>query len=337
MKTVKKRASISIAAACALALTTALAGPAAFAEEAASETQPVPAAGEECVVIPGEYTFDSGTLTWGIRSSFTDYIVNKAHGAIEPQGVQWNAQDMLFTFTATSGEFGAANHGGHFEYAGSIRFTAHGGVLDTTFSNLKLVIANREAHFVVDAKGKNMDGSTYDEKGIAFAKVDMSKHRHEGANSEHTYFDKAPVVLTEAGTKVFAGFYKAGEALDVATGELHLVPKKKCTKVDPKDEPKVEPKDEPKVNPKDKSEVGAQPGVQANGSAHPKVDSKNAALPGSGDKKSDIKNSGNKSAGDQVKTTGNKGLAKTGSATGAVMALSASVVLAGLSLRRRFC
>lgn len=225
MKNVMKRAFISAAAATAVAITSTIATPAAFADDGATHTTPAPATERVCENVPGEFELTSGILKWGLRSSFTNYILKgPAQGKILPTDVTWDGSE--FTFAATNGSFSAREHSGTFNYKGSIQFTGHGGDLDLTFSNLKLVAHGRSANFHVDIAGKTLKGTSFDNKDVVFATVDLSGHRHEGPK---TIFDNAPVVLTQAGAEAFAGFYKAGDDLAPATGELVMAPKQVCT------------------------------------------------------------------------------------------------------------
>lgn len=365
MKNVMKRAFVSAAATSALALTGALIAPAAMAADGAGG--PDISAGvttQVCEKVPGEYVLASGKMTWAIRDSFNSYILNgPAQGAIEAtDGTMWDGK--AFSFNAGEGSFSVGTHAGSFNFPGTIHYTGHGGVLDLTFSNMRLVAGEGAASIHLDVKGKALDGSVFDKKDVNFADVDFSGHTHEGPK---TLFNEAPATLTKAGAEAFAGFYKAGEPLAPATGELVLAPKEVCTD---------KPVDE---NPSDKPGKGEQPGGtdQPGGSDEPSDQPGGGDKPGDGDKpggddgkqpqkpgtdgttkpgadKGTDGKTGDKGKTDskgtvkiqgkadtQTKGTnpkagkGKPGLAKTGATVGTVIALSAGALGLGVLIRRR--
>lgn len=224
MTTVFKRASISLAAVCALTLSTVVSGPAAFADESADPTSS--ASTENCTVVPGEFSLAEGEMSWGIRSSFVNYIEKRARGTITQDGQAWNTGMGAFNFTANDGSFSVNGHQGTFNFGSSINFLAHGGALDITLSNFKIVSEGREVHVVVDAQSKGEDGSAHTQTGIALGKIN-GEHRHEG---DKTIFENAPVVFTEAGASIFGSSYKAGDEMDNLNATLTLAPVKDCTK-----------------------------------------------------------------------------------------------------------
>ena len=168
-------------------------------------TAPTAPAAAECAVT-------DATMTWGFKESFRSYISGTiANG-------DWSVADGA---TYTTPNFGWTNGtgtifdgDGDVGFRGSIEFTGHGGILDTTVANPRLQFTGwSNATLVMDVAGTTQQGAAVDAKAVKFAAVDLSAAQYrEGAVT----IKDAPVTLTTAGAAAF-GTYPAGERLDPVT------------------------------------------------------------------------------------------------------------------------
>ncbi|GLU88566.1 hypothetical protein Agsp01_08210 [Agromyces sp. NBRC 114283] len=152
----------------------------------------------------------SGSLSWGVSSTFRAYITGPtARGSITV-GSGATQAGGVFQFGQTGGSFNAASGTGTADYAGSVRFTGHGGILDVTFANPTLrVTGATSAVLEVTANGSRVDLATVDLGAAAKSTVG-------GA----TRFAGAPATLTAAGAAAFQGYYGSGKALDPITAVI---------------------------------------------------------------------------------------------------------------------
>jgi len=155
---------------------------------------------------------DDATLTWGFKESFRAYI----SGAIAKG--EWTVADGAtyavpnFGFSTGTGGYDAETGEGVIAFPGSITFTGHGGVLNTTVSNPQITFVDADtALLLLDVSGTTQDGAAVDNKAVEFAEIDLAGvlENDEGAVT----ITAAPAVLTEAGAGAI-GTYPAGEALD---------------------------------------------------------------------------------------------------------------------------
>ncbi len=159
---------------------------------------------------------DAATLTWGFKESFRSYITGTiANG-------EWTLADGA---TYSTPEFGFSNGSGTLvdgagtvSFDGSIEFAGHGGILDTTISNPRLVFDDGAATLVLDVSGTTQAGDPVDSTAVDFATIDLS-----GAPTDGRQFtvDAAPAVLTADGATAF-GTYAAGDALDPVSFTLDI-------------------------------------------------------------------------------------------------------------------
>ncbi len=161
-----------------------------------------PAAAATCEV-------PDAALTWGFKESFRSYISGSiAHG-------EWTVSDGATYETPSFGwSGGSGSVPGTVAFAGAVEFTGHGGVLDTTISNPRLVFdGSSTAVLLLDVSGTTQEGVPVEAGAVEFATVDLA-----GATAGDTV-SNAQVVLTEAGARAF-GTYPAGEPLDPITVAL---------------------------------------------------------------------------------------------------------------------
>lgn len=172
----------------------------------------------------GEVCTDSGSLgvssaqaSWGIRSSFLNYISGGiAKGGWELSGV--GEENGLFTFTGTSGAVDPANKSGTILFPGAIRFTGHGGVLDTRFSNLEIQFSGNAGALVLNASSNSTDGDPKDYGRVTLANLNFNSLQVEASSAGGT----AEVTLTQAGSAAFGDFYPAGASLEPITFQAVL-------------------------------------------------------------------------------------------------------------------
>jgi len=166
-------------------------------------------AAEGCVV-------ESGDLTWGFKESFRSYISGSiANG-------EWTVADGAtyetpsFGFSGATGAYDAASASGLVSFVGSINFTGHGGVLDTTVANPQIRFDDEStASVILDVSGTTQEGESIDQQDVEFATVDLAAATVTSADGVVTITD-APAELTADGSAAF-GTYGAGEALDPIT------------------------------------------------------------------------------------------------------------------------
>ncbi|WP_291277760.1 HtaA domain-containing protein [Galactobacter sp.] len=147
----------------------------------------------------------SATLNWGIKASFLSYIQGGiAKGNISTAGGAAQSGSGLTWGTGS----GSLANGGTVTFPGSVHFTGHNGILDTTFSNLRIKSAGSgKATLILDSKSQDMDGKDASQSNVTFANITFSG---DGSNG----ITNGKVSLTADGAKAFAGFYSAGQSLD---------------------------------------------------------------------------------------------------------------------------
>ncbi|MDM4762247.1 HtaA domain-containing protein [Galbitalea sp. SE-J8] len=152
-------------------------------------------------------------ITWGFKESFRAYISGTiANG-------EWRVGDGAtyatpdFGFSGGTGTYNGST--GLVSFPGSIRFTGHGGALDTTVANpqLQFVDANT-ALLLLDVSGPTMDGDQIDESAVQFVTLDLAGGT-VGVSPDGTTLTASdvPTALTDAGHVAFPN-YESGTAFD---------------------------------------------------------------------------------------------------------------------------
>ena len=161
-------------------------------------------------------TVADATLTWGFKESFRAYL----SGTIAKGS--WTAFDGAtydvpnFSFPHQSGSYNPESSQADIMFAGTVVFTGHEGVLNSTVSNPRLVAtSDTSATLFVDISGETMDGVTVSETAVSFANVDLGLATVTRDGMTVTIAD-APATLTRDGARAF-GTYPAGEELDPIT------------------------------------------------------------------------------------------------------------------------
>ncbi len=84
----------------------------------------------------------AGSLTWGISSSFANYVTGTiAKGSISTNGVGGGRGGYVFP-QATGSSWNADTRTGTVRYSGTVTFTGHGGLLSETFSNPVITVSS---------------------------------------------------------------------------------------------------------------------------------------------------------------------------------------------------
>ncbi|MGI9823504.1 HtaA domain-containing protein [Agromyces sp. Marseille-Q5079] len=166
------------------------------------------------VVQPGPTTnpgtvVSGGSLSWGVYDRFVAYIGGPiADGSISVSGA--TRSGGAFQFGQSGGSYDAGAGRGTAEYAGSVNFRGHGGVLDLTFADPVLRVASSQSGVLSVA----VNGSRVD-----LASVDLGAAATSVQNGA-TRFANAPVTLLATGVSAFNGFYGAGQALAPLTAVI---------------------------------------------------------------------------------------------------------------------
>ena len=80
-------------------------------------------------------TVESGSLSWGVKSSFRSYITGPIAGGTATVADGAVETGSGYDFAQSSGELNADAGTGAAAYAGSVRFLGHNGALDLTFAS----------------------------------------------------------------------------------------------------------------------------------------------------------------------------------------------------------
>jgi hypothetical protein len=165
---------------------------------------PSPAA-QACIV-------EDATLTWGFKESFRSYISGTiANGEwIVTDGATYETPE--FGFSEGAGSFGDV------AFEGAIRFTGHGGILNTTVANPRIDWGGDSGTLYLDVSGTTQEGDPVDETGVPFA--DLAFGGILGDEGEFR-FEDVTATLTDEGAAAF-GTYESGEPLDPLSLELSL-------------------------------------------------------------------------------------------------------------------
>ena len=164
----------------------------------------------------------AGTLDWGVKASFRNYVLNgPAAGAIVVGPPATGNDDGTYRFAA-----GPVAYAGPddvvAQFEGSVRFTGHHGALDLSLSEPRVEIDATGGTLVVDASTKDMDTGVVTElDDVAIADLDVDA-APPTAVGEVVTFAEVPATLTEEGAAAFGGFYVAGDALDPVTFAIQV-------------------------------------------------------------------------------------------------------------------
>lgn len=170
------------------------------------------------VALPGSCSVADAQLDWGFKEGFRAYIESTiANGGWELAGGAAE-QGGIFTWENGQGAVEPSDATGTVGFEGSVRFTGHDGVLDTTIANPRVTFDNGTAVLLLDVSGTTQDGQSVTSEGVAFASLSLDEAEVSSTAGTVT-FANIPATLDQAGAAAF-GTYPAGEALDPVTLSL---------------------------------------------------------------------------------------------------------------------
>ena len=150
-------------------------------------------------------TIKSANLGWGVRDSFRNYVRGGiANGNWELNGTSYSSD--AFNWSNGTGTF--KNGKGSISFSGSVRFTGHHGILDTTIANPRLEINGNSGTLYATMNSNDPSGKATNYGEVALLKVDLSGLQ---SSADAVSVNGAATTLTAEGAKAFAGFYDAGK------------------------------------------------------------------------------------------------------------------------------
>jgi hypothetical protein len=164
---------------------------------------------------------ESASLSWGFKESFRAYIDGSIANGEWTVGEGATYATPEFGFLATDGRIDPRAPLGSISFAGSVHFTGHGGILDTTVANPVLVLrADDTAVLLLDVSGPTMEGDQVAVTGAVFVDVDLAGQDFTSNDGIITIVD-APTTLTEEGAEAFPN-YEAGEPFDPISARIDV-------------------------------------------------------------------------------------------------------------------
>lgn len=150
-------------------------------------------------------TIKSANLGWGVRDSFRNYVRGGiANGSWELNGTSYSSD--AFNWSNGTGTFKGGK--GSISFSGSVRFTGHHGILDTTIANPRLEINGNSGTLYATMNSNDPSGKATNYGEVALLKVDLSGLQ---SSSDAVSVNGAATTLTAEGAKAFAGFYDSGK------------------------------------------------------------------------------------------------------------------------------
>ena len=150
-------------------------------------------------------TIKSANLDWGVRDSFRNYVRGGiANGSWELNGTSYSSD--AFNWSNGTGTFKDGK--GSISFSGSVRFTGHHGILDTTIANPRLEINGNSGTLYATMNSNDPSGKATNYGEVALLKVDLSGLQ---SSADAVSVNGAATTLTAEGAKAFAGFYDAGK------------------------------------------------------------------------------------------------------------------------------
>ena len=150
-------------------------------------------------------TIKSANLGWGVRDSFRNYVRGGiANGSWELNGTSYSSD--AFNWSNGTGTFKGGK--GSISFSGSVRFTGHHGILDTTIANPRLEINGNSGTLYATMNSNDPSGKATNYGEVALLKVDLSGLQ---SSTDAVSVNGAATTLTAEGAKAFAGFYDAGK------------------------------------------------------------------------------------------------------------------------------
>jgi hypothetical protein len=149
------------------------------------------------------------TLTWGFKESFRAYIDGDiANGEWTTAGGA-TYETPVFTWSGGTGRYDPATGSGSVQFTGSVRFTGHDGLLDTTIADPVVTLSGDTGTLILDVSGPSRDGVAIDVGDVPF--VELRDLEFSGEDALVTV--DATTVMTDEGEAAFPD-YQAGTDFD---------------------------------------------------------------------------------------------------------------------------
>jgi Htaa len=161
----------------------------------------------------------TGTLDWGVKESFRNYITGPiAHGSIELGDGATANPDGTYRFPLTAGSYDDETGSTVASFGGWVRFRGHDGQLDLTISGLRVELTGDGPRVLADMSSVPYPAggapTTYADTEVV--SLDLSAVDPAIAGGTTTWTG-IPSALTAAGAPAFGGFYTKGTPFDPVT------------------------------------------------------------------------------------------------------------------------
>lgn len=185
------------------------------AQEAAQAEQ-----GPTCVA----QAVSGATASWGFKASYVAYVGRLSDGNISTSGVSRSGNS--FTWGSGTGKYNTETGMGTIRFGGSVRFTGHSNVMDSTFSGLTVQISGNTGYLYTNVKAKGLENDGLTKNGALLGTIYLSGKKSVAGST--LSISGASVTLTAEGAEAFGGFYNAGDALDPITLKVPLGAETSC-------------------------------------------------------------------------------------------------------------
>ncbi|MET8099923.1 HtaA domain-containing protein [Streptomyces sp. NPDC005236] len=169
-----------------------------------------------------------GRLDWGIKSSFQSYVTGPiAKGSYSLTGGAATVGASRFRFHSATGSYDGGTGAFTAAYSGGVRFLGHretdgGYELDLTISRPTVRISGGRGTLYADITSRARGtGTVTTSTGVPFARLSLGGIDMRGGGTA-VRLDNVPAALTSQGARSFAGYYKAGTALDPVSLEADV-------------------------------------------------------------------------------------------------------------------
>ncbi len=149
------------------------------------------------------------TLTWGFKESFRAYIDGDIANGEWTTGDGATYETPAFSWSAGQGRYNSGTGSGFVRFTGSVRFTGHDGLLDTTIADPVITLSGDTGTLILDVTGPSMDGDVIDAADVPF--IDLFGLEFSGQEALVTL--DAATELTDEGEDAFPD-YQAGTEFD---------------------------------------------------------------------------------------------------------------------------
>lgn len=149
-------------------------------------------------------------LRWGMKLSWRNYT----GAGTWSDGVEYlgGADGYLWPFR--SGSYDPDTHDAELRFGGSVRWTGHGGLLDVTISEPRLILHGDDARLVAKTVSRSEStGELVDYGEVALVSVALRDDALTTGDGRTSWSDLA-TNLTATGYKVFSGNYPVGTVMD---------------------------------------------------------------------------------------------------------------------------